>query len=92
MVVSAENVPVLEVSEAACAELGDRDLAQRVRAFLASRHIPELRQLKVEAADGTVVLRGRVSSYYAKQLCHDCCRRVAGVRRYVDAIDVERGR
>lgn len=89
MVVSAESVPVLDLPGGGCVDI---DLAQRVQAFLASRHIPELRQLTVEATDGTVVLRGRVSSYYAKQLCHDCCRRVAGVRRYVDAIDVDRPR
>jgi osmotically-inducible protein OsmY len=38
--------------------------------------------------DGTVTLRGQVRSFYEKQLCHHTCRRVAGVLRLVDEIEV----
>jgi osmotically-inducible protein OsmY len=66
----------------------DRDLERRVTIYLAGRHVPGLRHLEVEAHNGTVTLRGRVYSYYEKQLCQAVCRRVAGVVRYIDAIDV----
>ncbi|HVA45915.1 MAG TPA: BON domain-containing protein [Pirellulales bacterium] len=69
-------------------ELADRDLERRVVNFLAERHVPGLRHLEVEAQNGTVTLRGRVHSFYEKQLCQAVCRRVAGVVRYIDAIDV----
>lgn len=69
-------------------ESADRDLERRVVSFLNERHVPGLRHLEVEAHNGTVVLRGRVRSFYEKQLCQAVCRRVAGVVRYVDAIDV----
>lgn len=69
-------------------EQADRDLERRVAIYLAGRHVPGLRNLAVEAHNGTVTLRGRVYSFYEKQLCQAVCRRVAGVVRYVDAVDV----
>jgi osmotically-inducible protein OsmY len=69
-------------------EQADRDLERRVTNYLAGRHVPGLRHLEVEAHNGTVTLKGRVYSYYEKQLCQAVCRRVAGVVAYIDAIDV----
>ncbi|HET6882328.1 MAG TPA: BON domain-containing protein [Pirellulales bacterium] len=69
-------------------DIADRDLERRVVNYLAERHVPALRYLEVEAHNGTVTLRGRVQSFYEKQLCQAVCRRVAGVVRFVDAIDV----
>jgi len=70
----------------------DEELQGRVGRFLAERHVPALRRLKVEARDGTVTLRGRVGTFYEKALGARCCQRVAGVRRIVDAVSVvERG-
>ncbi len=69
-------------------EATDRDLERRVASHLADRHKPALRQLAVEVTNGTVTLRGRVHSFYEKQLCQECCRRVAGVVQFIDAIDV----
>lgn len=66
----------------------DRDLERRVSNYLAGRHVPGLRHLEVEAHNGTVTLRGRVYSFYEKQMCQEFCRRVAGVVRYIDAVDV----
>lgn len=72
-------------------EAADRDLEQRVVGYLARRHVPSLRQLAVEARNGTVTLRGQVRSFYEKQLSSHCCRRVAGVLQLVDEIDVVGG-
>jgi osmotically-inducible protein OsmY len=69
-------------------DLSDRDLERRVSNFLAARNLPTLRRLQVAADRGTVTLRGRVHSFYEKQLCQHACRRVAGVISMVDAIDV----
>ena len=69
-------------------ESADRDLERRVKGFLYAKHMPGLRALQVEARNGTVVLRGQVGSFYEKQLGHHCCRRVAGVQKLIDSIDV----
>lgn len=66
----------------------DFDLERRVKNYLRDRHMPMLRNLEVEAHGGTVTLRGTVNSFYEKQLSQQCCRRVAGVVRLIDAIDV----
>lgn len=66
----------------------DQELERRVLSYLERRHVPGLRQLEVQANNGTVTLRGQVRSFYEKQLSHHCCRRVAGVVKLIDAIDV----
>jgi osmotically-inducible protein OsmY len=66
----------------------DRDLERRVQNYLYGRQIPGLRRIEVEASGGTVTLRGRVRSYYEKQLCIHCCRRVAGVIELNDQVVV----
>src|SRR5437763_1913962 len=69
-------------------ELADAELARRVVAFLASRHLAVLRGIEVEAQQGTVTLRGKVRTFYEKQVTQQCSRRVAGVVRLIDEIDV----
>jgi osmotically-inducible protein OsmY len=66
----------------------DRDLERRVLSFLHGWQRPGLRNVEVQAAGGTVTLRGTVNSYYEKQLSQQCCRRVAGVVKLIDAISV----
>jgi osmotically-inducible protein OsmY len=73
-------------------EPADRDLERRVTNYLVGRHVSGLRRLEVEAHNGIVTVRGRVQSFYEKQLCHDCCRRVAGVVQFIDAVDVAQPR
>ena len=71
-------------------ELRDRDLEYRVRTFLSGRNFPALRRLGIEARNGTVTIRGRVTTFYEKQLSQQCRQRVAGVRQLVDQIVVEK--
>lgn len=66
----------------------DKDLEQRVSRYLLDRHMPGLRELSVKARGGTVTLRGRVRTFYEKQLCSHICRRVAGVIRFDDQVAV----
>ncbi len=69
-------------------ETVDRDLAMRVVQYLSDRHHPGLRSLNVEAAAGTVTIRGTVRTFYEKQLCQHICRRVAGVMGLIDKVVV----
>ena len=66
----------------------DRALERRVVSFLQAKHVPGLRQLEVKAESGIVTVSGRVQTFYEKQLCNQCCRRVAGVRELINAVDV----
>lgn len=72
----------------------DRDLRQRVINYLGDYRMPALRTIQVEARGGTVTLRGNVSTFYQKQLCLHCCRRVAGVIKLDEHVAVisDRGR
>lgn len=69
-------------------DLADADLRRRVISFLAGRHLAALRSIEVEAQGGTVTLRGKVHTFYEKQLTQQCSRRVAGVVRLIDEVDV----
>jgi osmotically-inducible protein OsmY len=66
----------------------DRDLRMRVVNYLFGQHVSELRHLDVEARRGVVTLRGRVHTFHQKQLCLNCCQRVAGVLQIDDQIEV----
>lgn len=66
----------------------DEQLARRVRLFLVSRQIGELRSVVVAARNGRVRLSGRVSSFYHRQLAISTAHRVAGVRTVDDQLIV----
>jgi hypothetical protein len=66
----------------------DRDLERRVKALLADRNLPALRRLGVRSHQGVVTLRGRVGTFYEKQLSGQAARRVAGVVDVIDATEV----
>ena len=77
-----ESVPVSE------ARSHEADLRQRVLLFLASSNVPGLRHVAVDVEGDTVILNGRVNSFYEKQLAAECSRRVAGVIHVVDLLEV----
>jgi osmotically-inducible protein OsmY len=66
----------------------DKELERRVFQYLLERRMPGLRQVSVEARGGTVTLRGKVRTFYEKQLCNNICRRVAGVMQLQDLVAV----
>jgi hypothetical protein len=66
----------------------DRELERRIIGFLEAKHVPALRYLGVKAHSGVVTLTGRVYTFYEKQLCNQCCRRVAGVQQLINDVDV----
>jgi osmotically-inducible protein OsmY len=65
----------------------DRELQRRIRTFLEQMHIPSS-QLRVDVKNGVVTLRGSHRSFYHKQLCINCCQRVAGVVELIDSTKV----
>ena len=77
-----------ELQDQPCATDENSELRCRVTSYLATKHLPSLRRLMVNAAEGTVTLRGSVDSFHEKQIAIHSCRRVAGVRQLVDAMDV----
>jgi osmotically-inducible protein OsmY len=67
----------------------DRELRSRVLSYLFGQHISDLRHLEVETQRGVVTLRGHVHTFHQKQLCLNCCQRVAGVLEIDDRIEVD---
>jgi hypothetical protein len=79
------NEPIESEAEHNTISNPDADLAYRVRLYLA-RVGRTVELLTVEADDGVVTLRGRVPSYYTRQLAIACAQRVTGVRAVHDLI------
>ena len=50
--------------------------------------LPQLRRLVVRATDDEIVITGRVSSYYMKQLAQEALRPTLGERRLVNRVEV----
>jgi hypothetical protein len=59
-------------------------------AVLSASPMPELRQLEVYADEDEVVLVGRVSSYYLKQLAQECVRGTVHGRTLRNRVEVRR--
>jgi osmotically-inducible protein OsmY len=59
-------------------------------AVLSSSPMPELRRLVVMATDQEVVLTGRVSSYYMKQMAQESVRTTVGPRKLLNRVVVQR--
>lgn len=55
------------------------------------RHAPQLsaRSIEWRLEKGTLVLRGRVTSFYQKQMAQTAARRLPGVERIVNELEVE---
>ena len=60
-----------------------------VQALRQSSH-PALRRLSVEENDTSVVITGRVSSYYLKQMAQEAIMPIRGAREVLNQVLVER--
>jgi len=69
----------------------DRDLLQRVKAFLHQRGYGPHKALELNAERGVLLVQGRVPTFYLRQIAVECIKRVAGVTQVVDAIEVVDG-
>jgi osmotically-inducible protein OsmY len=66
----------------------DRLLERQITSHLAETNRPGLKGLAVNVADGRVTLRGRVASFYEKQIAIQTCRVLAGIDQLTDAVEV----
>jgi hypothetical protein len=57
-------------------------------ALTANPHVPNCRQLRIEAADGNIVLEGNVRSFFEKQMAQEAIRRIDGVQMIDNRIEV----
>jgi len=65
-----------------------RPLFERIHdALTTNPHVP-INQVRVEAEDGRVVLKGSVSSFFQKQMAQEAIRRVDGVQQIDNLLQV----
>ena len=68
--------------------LDDLQLKQRVIEALRASGYRAMRNIDVTVAKGMVILRGRVPSYYLKQIAQTAARSVRGVYELCNELDV----
>ena len=66
----------------------DNRITRGIQELLKQRRIDGLGPIKVETHCGIVWIRGRVTSEFARRACYECCRRVTGVRRVIDELQM----
>jgi osmotically-inducible protein OsmY len=70
------------------AATASRPLFERIHdALTTNPHVPS-HQVRIEAEDGCVVLKGNVSSFFVKQMAQEAVRRVDGVQRIDNLLQV----
>lgn len=67
----------------------DNDVRRDVEATLRCCHRVNNPCIVVQVENGTVMLKGFARSYFARQRAEDALRRVAGIRRIVNLIQIE---
>lgn len=69
--------------------MGDSQLVEKVSSVLQDNpHVPH-RNLRFEASQGQVVLRGVVRSYYQKQMAQEAVGNVEGVEGVENQLEVD---
>lgn len=72
--------------------MADSQLADRVHSVLERNpHVP-FRNLRFEASQGLVTLRGVVRTYYQKQMAQEVLRGLEGIDRIENQLEVDWGR
>ncbi len=67
-----------------------RPLFERIHeALTMNPHVPSRRRVQVEAADGHVVLKGNVRSFFEKQMAQEAIRRIDGVQMIENQLEVD---
>jgi osmotically-inducible protein OsmY len=76
------------VASLGCPDPLEPSLAERIDRALRANGYPALRTIEVSAQDGRVVLKGRVPSYYMKQVAQATALTVAGVQELWNGVEV----
>lgn len=66
----------------------DTQIERGIWEFLKARHISGIHCFQVAVRHGVANIRGHAGSAFAKWACYECCRRVTGVVRVIDEIEV----
>jgi hypothetical protein len=61
-------------------------LERRIRIFIG--RLPCLREVAVQVEGDFATIAGRVRSFDDRDICIECCRRVAGVRHICDQLEI----
>jgi len=69
----------------------DCELLKRVQYFLHQRGNRLQQGLEISIEQGSVVVQGRMPTFYLRQVALECVKRVAGVTQIVDLIEVVDG-
>jgi len=88
----ARSTTTRQVNDAVAGFASNEDglcLRQRIMRFLRSRGLESLHEVHVDVDRGIVFLRGTIPTSHDRWLCDTCARRVAGVIRLVDELQVE---
>lgn len=67
---------------------GSSDLLELAESRLRTSPYPAVRRLACDFRDGVLTLRGRVPSYYHKQMACSRVGRIQGIERIVDDVEV----
>lgn len=67
----------------------DSELEHRLANFLYQRGVPGGNNVRLDAHGGVVAVSGELPTRYAKWLCIECCRRVAGVIKVIHNMKIE---
>jgi osmotically-inducible protein OsmY len=78
----------LEILYPTPTELSDQELTSAVKRALEREAMFPMERLTVSTRDGVVTLRGAVSCHYQQAAAERLLRRLPGVKRLVDLIDV----
>ena len=70
------------------AEISANHVCTRAQRALSSSPIYALRELRVEHVEDNLLIRGRVTSFYHKQLAQEAVRAVADGLKVVNSIEV----
>ena len=63
-------------------------LFDRIHSALSANPYVPTRQVRVETADGRVVLKGNVGSFFQKQMAQEAIRRIDGVQMIDNMLEV----
>ena len=86
----APSVPLGNVGRAD--EIDSRTISQQIMEHLEQYNLLATCQLRLEVHNGVVVALGEVPGAYEKQLVAHFCRKVEGVVKYVDSLNVRQKR
>ena len=68
--------------------MSDNRIAYAINEFFRVRRLPGVHHVWAEVYNGVAVLRGSVNSHYTKWSCYECARRVTGVLRVHDELQL----